>query len=75
MRKLWLYLKNWGFLLDMAFMTLLGFDPRMTISAYCYRRGWLTVCRVINWLKRDPQHCQNAAQGWDDPRIVNRSLW
>lgn len=74
-KKAILYVRNLGLLLNLAFSTLIGKDPRMTISAMCYLQGWETAVRIICWIYRNPDHCKTAAQGWDDPRIVNRSLW
>lgn len=69
------YLQNLGLLLNKAVCTLAGKDPRMTISAVCYLHEWNWAVRIINRIYRNPQHCWEAAQGWDDPRIMDRSLW
>lgn len=75
MKKAILYIRNWGLLLNLAFTTLIGKDPRMTISALCYLQGWAWAVTLINRVYRNPDHCATAAQGWDDPRLINRSLW
>lgn len=75
MKKAILYLRNWGLLLNLAFTTAIGKDPRMTISAMCQLEGWTWATRIICWLYRNPDHCKTAAQGWDNPRLINRSLW
>lgn len=70
-----LYLRNLGLLANLAICTLIGKDPRMTISAMCYLEGWQWAVRIICFVYRNPDHCATAAQGWDDPRLINRSLW
>lgn len=70
-----LYLRNWGLLLNLATMTLIGQDPRKTISAFVRLKNLRRLELLINLLYRDPRHCENAAAGWDDPRVIDRSLW
>jgi len=75
-----LYLRNLGLWLNLTVMTLIGQDPRKTISAFLYLNR--DRHRVLRWLSgvvdrvyRDPRHSADAAAGWDHPSTVDRSLW
>lgn len=70
-----LYIRNWGLLLNKAACTLVGQDPRKTISAVAHLKGISWLESLANWLYSDPEHCKVAARGWDDPTIIDRSLW
>lgn len=83
-----LYLRNLGLWLNLTVMTLIGQDPRKTISAFVelnhWRARWIRALRrlldriypeeTLNGHKVG--HCEYAAQGWDmDSDIIDRSLW
>lgn len=69
------YLMNWLIWLDCGGNTLLGGDPRETISSRlgkAARRGnrlAYIVCRCLHLL--DARHCQDAI----DPHAGDRALW
>jgi hypothetical protein len=48
--------------LDQFFGALLfdGINPDETISAYCWRKGYMRRVAVIDWIMRDEWHCYNA---------------
>lgn len=68
------YLRNLLVLVNKATVTALGKDPRMTISAVSHLHGFGTLVRLIDWLTEDG-HCEAAAAGWDDPAVVDMSVW
>jgi len=37
-----------------------GIWPDESISAYCWRKGYMRRVVVINWLMRDKRHCHDA---------------
>ena len=39
-----------------------GIYPDESISAYCWRKGYMRRVAVINWIMRDDWHCYNAWQ-------------
>jgi hypothetical protein len=69
------YVLNLGLLLNYALMTLIGQDPRKTISAWAYLKGYDRLVAIVNRIYKNPQHCAQAAQGWDRPDLIDRSLW
>jgi len=69
------YILNWGLLLNYALMTLIGQDPRKTISAWAQLKHYLWLVKIINRIYDDPEHCLRAARGWDRPDLIDRSLW
>jgi hypothetical protein len=73
--KLVLYVRNLGLLANLASMALIGQDPRKTISAFVRLKGLRRAELLLNMIYRDPRHCEDAAAGWDDPRVIDRSLW
>lgn len=73
--KIILYARNWGLLMNQALMTLIGQDPRKTISALVWLKGWNRIEQIINRIYDDDHHCRHAAQGWDSPSVRDRSLW
>jgi hypothetical protein len=46
--------------LDQLGNTLLGGMADETISARCFRRGYVRRMAIINWIFSDPNHCRNA---------------
>lgn len=48
--------------LDQFFGSLLfkGIMPDESISAYCWRKGYMRRVAVIDWIMRDEWHCYNA---------------
>lgn len=61
--RFWLYILNWILLVDLIGNTLLGGDPRETLSSRmgkqmqegdCVLCGW--ICYLLDRL--DPDHCQ-----------------
>lgn len=73
MKSLALYVRNLGLWLNMTTMTLVGQDPRKTISAFCYLKDIKWAIRLVNRLYKDELHCRNAAKGWN--KVIDRSLW
>ena len=69
------YVLNLGLLLNYALMTLIGQDPRKTISAWAYLKGYTPLVKLIDRVYDDPEHCHAAARGWDRPGLKDRSLW
>lgn len=70
------YLRNvalWA--LNNGLMTVIGKDPRMTISAMVFLHDWQWVVTLIGKLRGNPDHCRIAAQGWNDPAITDMSIW
>lgn len=61
-----------GLLNKLATWLLFGTDPRMTFSAYIWLRQWTVLIAVVDWLYLElfgePDHCETAAQGWDQIR-------
>jgi hypothetical protein len=81
---IWQYLKNLGLLLNMTVSTVVLFqDPRKTLSAFLYQKGYKGLVGLVNKIYRDPLHCKTAAQGWADAlgkesawsKKYDRSLW
>lgn len=57
------YLRRVLIALDqLAGAVLIGTYPDETISAAAHRRGWRRTEAVINWLFRDPTHCEASYQ-------------
>lgn len=72
------YRKGWGpwrflpvYLTSYLVSTLLG-HPIRPFSAVMHERG-SRVCRVINWITRDPDHCDRAARA--DTLWGSRGCW
>lgn len=73
----WLYVRNLFLLLNHAVCCLIGKDPRMTLSAVAWLHQVRWLMWIANTLYRNPDHCREAATGWDTPywRQRDRSLW
>ena len=46
--------------IDQLLNTLVGGYADETISARAHRNGWKRTERFIDWLFRDPNHCQDS---------------
>lgn len=63
------YLLNVALGLDLFASAILGGKPGETLSGRAgsaYNQGKLRgriFCQIINWIMRNPQHCQQAVQG------------
>lgn len=71
-----LYIFNWLLLLDYAATTLIGYDPRLSVSTVLgiyLKQGKIS----LKWLPKPfRDHCLEAAYWWNYKfPVVNRSLW
>lgn len=71
------YIRNFGLALNQFTCFVIGKDPRMTISAVAWLHQFHWLIWLANAIYRNPNHCREAARGWDTPawQKNDRSLW
>lgn len=74
---IWLWVRNLGLALNQLACSVIGKDPRMTLSAVAWLHQWRWLIWLANSLYRDKDHCKEAATGWDTVawKARDRSLW